>query len=371
MNMSLVTRSLPNKSLANRRGSRRATAWLAIASLLMSLLLPAASAAQQVTLEGQEIVAVEYRGLETLIEESMSYYLDIEVGTRYDPGHVNARIKEFWDRDLIDDVAVEAVPEGQGVKLLVTVVERPTLISIDYEGLDKVKRSDIADAADRERVELYEGLPLNKGELVRLRKVIESVYEEKGYRFAEVSFEIERETPTEHRIVVTIDEGNKVKIGRVDFEGNEIFANGRLRSQMKKTKKSNLITKIRKRDIYNPATVDEDLSNVRDLYERYGYKDVQTGDPVVEVIGGSDDGGGKRRLRLIVPIEEGPRWKLGDVVLEGNEVLSSDLLQRVFEEPQGGLATFGRDRLRNRADQRVLPEHGLHLCSRRDRDRGA
>ena len=35
-----------------------------------------------------------------------------------------------------------------------------------------------------------------------------------------------------------------------------------------------LVTKITKKDIYNPATIDEDLDKVRDLYKKAGYKDV-------------------------------------------------------------------------------------------------
>ena len=282
---------------------------------------------------GQAIVEVEYRGVVTLAEESMSFYLDIEPGRPFDPERLNAKIREFWDRDLIDDIRVDAEAASGGVRLIITIVERPELLSIDYQGLDKVKRNDIEDAADRERIELYEGLPLNRGELVRLQQVIKDVYSERGFRFAEVVFDIQQVSPSERRILVTVDEGNKVKIGRVDFEGNEIFGGGRLRSQMEKTRKSNLLTRIRKRDIYNPAQVSEDLENVRDLYRRFGYKDVQTGDPVVEVM---RTGGEKRRLRIIVPIEEGPRWKLGEIRLQGNEVLADDVLIRTFEEPKGG-----------------------------------
>ncbi len=287
---------------------------------------------------GRAISEIEYRGLRTLADESINFYLDLAVGRPFDPAALNAKILEFWEkRDLIDDILVEAEEVGAAVKLVITIQERPRLISLDYQGLDKVKRSDIADHSDKERIELFEGLPFNVGELVRLKKSIEALYAERGFRFAHVTFERDDVSPTEVRIVVTIDEGNKVKIGQVRFEGNEVFGAGRLQRQMKKTKKSNLLTKIRKRDIYNPATVAEDLEAVEELYKEYGYKDVQTGEPVVEVIARKDGSEGEgRKLRVIVPIEEGSRWKLGEIRVEGNEVLPDELLVSVFERPKGG-----------------------------------
>ncbi|HVS65624.1 MAG TPA: outer membrane protein assembly factor BamA [Thermoanaerobaculia bacterium] len=311
-----------------------------LATWCLALLGALAPAAAQ-EFAGQTIQEIEYHGLETLAEDSMSYYLGLEVGQPLDPAALDARILEFWERELIEDIEVRGVPVEGGVKLVIAVEERPLLRSIDYQGLDKIRRADIADQIDRERIEVYEGSPLKLGELVRLQKAIEALYEEKGFRFAEIRVEVEEISPTESRVIVTLDEGNKVKIGQVQFEGNEVFGAGRLRGTLEKTKKSNLITRIRKRDIYNPATVEEDLETLRKLYRDFGYKDVQTGDPVIEVItkGGEEpdeEAGGKRRLRVIIPIEEGARWRLGEIRLEGNEVLLDSVVDRVFEEPKGG-----------------------------------
>ena len=37
-----------------------------------------------------------------------------------------------------------------------------------------------------------------------------------------------------------------------------------------------------------------------------------------------------------MPIEEGPRWKLGEIEIEGAEVLPEGLLRQMFKDPQGG-----------------------------------
>lgn len=322
-----------------RNPDREVLRRLAWPGALVAAFLLAVPAAGQL-LVGQPIVSVEYAGVETLSEDSLSYYLDIETGKPWDPGRVNDRIKDLWERKLIDDISVAAEAQGEGVLVRVTVVERPLLVSLEYDGLKKVKRSDIGDMTDRERISVFEGLPLDLGELARLEEAIKKLYEERGFRFAGIHIEIQDAGLGEKRVLITVDEGGRVKIGQVDFEGNEVFSAGRLRRQMEKTKKSNLLTRIRKRDVFNSATVQEDLDKVKGLYRQFGYKDVEVGEPELDVIERKPNADRiedrKRQLALVIPIEEGPRWKLGEVQVEGAEVLPEGLLVAMFKDPKGG-----------------------------------
>ncbi len=294
----------------------------------------------QQILAGRTIEEVRFEGLVTLAEDSLAFYLNLEPGQTYDPRALNAKLKELWGRELVDDVEIVAEPTDAGVRIVVRIVERPILVSLDYEGQKKLKRSDIGDHLDRERVAVYEGLPLNRGELARLKAEVAQLYADSGYRFADIDIQIEPVSESEVRVLVSIDEGNKVKIGNIQFEGNEVFSTGKLQSQMKKTKESGLISKIRKRDVYNPATVEEDLGAVKEIYRAAGYKDVQIGDPEVEVIEKNPKAATaeerKRQLSLVIPVEEGPRWKLGEIRFQGNEIFRDTLLTGVFAEPKGG-----------------------------------
>ncbi len=141
-------------------------------------------------------------------------------------------------------------------------------------------------------------------------------------------------------MIFTIDEGDKVRIDEIDFEGNTVFSDRRLRYSMKKTKQSGLISKIRKQDIYKEPTLEEDLDSVRDLYRRAGYKNVVLGEPKVEIRaknpGATNLKEQKRRLYLTIPVEEGARWKLGEISVAGNEKLPDEVLLRQFEKPRGG-----------------------------------
>jgi outer membrane protein insertion porin family len=294
--------------------------------------------------DGQPILDVNYVGLDGLPAETLDHYLfSRRRGADYpalDVDDLDERIKTLWGRELIDDIDVEVEQDEGGVRLTIRIVERPMLLSIDYAGLKRISRSDINEQMDRERISAYESQPLNQGELQRLKFAIEDLYKEKGYRFAEVAFSLEDAGSGQKRAIFTIDEGDKVKIGDIYFDGNTVFGDWRLRRSMQKTKESGLISRIGKKDIYNPANLDEDLESVRDVYRKAGYKDVLIAKPEIDVVAKNPAAPTikqqKRRLAVTIPVEEGDRWKLGAIRIEGSEVFSEPILLRQFEKPRGG-----------------------------------
>lgn len=309
-------------------GRRIAAAVLVLAFVF--LLAPAAGA-QEEDLSGQPVVTIEVNGLVNLPEETLLYYLDLEPGRLLDLDGLNSRIKNLWDRQLVDDLKVRAEPVEGGVKLILDVEERPVLRSIDYEGLKKISRSDIRDKMVEDRIVVREGAPLSRGELERLKASIEELYSNKGYRFAEVSYRLEPVDANEVRAVYTIDEGDRVRISDVDFEGNTVYSDLRLQWAMKHTKETNLVNRLLRKDIYNPAKLEEDLEKVRELYRKAGYKNVLLGDPGIDI----KERGKKRRMRLTIPVEEGERYRFGEITIEGNKVYSDQALLRVFRNKPG------------------------------------
>jgi outer membrane protein insertion porin family len=282
--------------------------------------------------EAQEIRAVEFRGLTALSEETLRYYLGLEIGASLDPAQLNRKVHDLWERGLIDDLVIEKREVEGGVALIVKVQERPILRSIEYRGMKKVSRTEVGEKISKDQIEVREGLPLNLAELKRLEAAIEQLYRDKGFRFAEVGLTLEEVSPTERRAVFTVDEAERVRIGKIDFEGNRVIGDWRLRWTMRKTKSTNLLWRALRKDIFNPASIAEDLGKVRELYRSRGYKDVQVGEPKLSVVGQ----GGKRKLRLDIPVVEGERWKLGEITIEGNNFFSDEVLLRQFKRPRGG-----------------------------------
>ncbi len=321
-----------------RRLGSPGSPWLAwrrsIAALLLPLLLTSGLPLSAQSYDGKTVQAIEWQGLGTLSEETIAYYLGLEVGKPYDAKELDANIKKLWERKLIDDLEVDATAVDGGVKLTVKLVERPVIRSIDYQGLKRVSKSDVLDKVSTSRIQVREGDPMSLGELQRVENLIEEMYKEKGYRFAEARYQVEDVGPNEKRVTFTVDEGGRVRIEDIEFVGNKVYSDIRLRLTMRKTKATNLISRISKHDIYNPATLQEDLGKVRNIYRAAGYKNVVIGEPQVEVKVINPKAPAakqKRRMFVTLPIDEGQRFKFGDVTIDGNEIYSDERLLKVFQ----------------------------------------
>jgi outer membrane protein insertion porin family len=331
-------------------GRRRPRRWRAVrrlmAASLLSLLFSGglravrAQAAPQPTANGRTIESIEFKGLKALSEDTLRYYLGLEPGQPLNEEALNKNLKQLWARNLVDDVQVESVPTPAGVRLVITVAERPILRSIDYQGLKRISKTDLQDKLTTQRIRVREGEPLSLGELQRVKSLIEEMYGEKGYRFATAQYTVEDVGPNEKKVVFKLDEGDRVRISDIEFEGNTVFNDSRLRLAMKNTKESAFISRLSKKDLYDPAKLQEDLDKVREVYRGAGYKNVVIGDPKIEVRAVNDKPNApadqKRRMFITIPLEEGERWKFGQVSIEGNQVYKEAALLRAFENKTHG-----------------------------------
>ena len=93
----------PNRARAPRR-----RAWLALALLVLATAAGPLDALQE--LSGQIVRAIEVHGLKTLSEETLLYYLGLEVGKPLDQGELNRNIQVLWGRELVDDLKVDSQP---------------------------------------------------------------------------------------------------------------------------------------------------------------------------------------------------------------------------------------------------------------------
>jgi len=360
MKLDLMRRHIAGLPGGSRRFRRTLLARLTAVALLPLLLsggVPMAPAAaqplqpplsQNVSGQNGRIVRdIKFQGNAMLPDETLRYYLGLETGQPLDENQLNENIRELWNRSLLDDLQVEATPAAAsssgetGVNLVITIKERPVLRSISYEGLKRVAKTDIQDKLATQRIRIREGEPMSLGELQRVKALIEELYAEKGYRFAQAHYTVEDVgSPNEKRVIFTVDEGDRVRISEIEFEGNSVFNDVTLQWQMKNTRQSGPITRVLKKDIYDPAKLQEDLDQIRKLYRGAGYKNVVIGEPQLEVRAKNPDAANakdqKRRLFLTVPIEEGERWKFGEITLEGNKVYTDQALLRVFKNNPGG-----------------------------------
>jgi outer membrane protein insertion porin family len=272
-------------------------------------------------LAGRRIERFEAVGNTSVASDTIRVYLGINPGDAYDQQAIQKNFLNLWQTGLFDDIRIEAEPGDTGVVVRAIVKERPRIGAVDYRGNKELTAAKITEALEKEKIDLHVGNTIEQTLIRRAAEAIKKAYTEGGYEGVTVDSTIEDMVePGERKVVFTINEGIKAKVADIDFTGNKHFTDRRLRLVMKEVKTHNLVTWIRKKDLYIPSKLDEDLENLKNFYQDSGYMDVSFGDPQVTTI----RAGKKPRVKLVIPIKEGEIHKFGDVTVTGNTVFTSD-----------------------------------------------
>ncbi len=123
-----------------------------------------------------------------------------------------------------------------------------------------------------EKLQLRRGTEYSDYVIDKNRKLIEAYWAEKGFRNARVEARIENDAVRPNAVNVTfvVDRGPRVRIGRINFTGNEQFTDKRLRRTFKKTHQKSLNflrnTKLKESDF------EEDKDLLIDFYNSKGFR---------------------------------------------------------------------------------------------------
>jgi len=157
-----------------------------------------------------------------------------------------------------------------GNVLVFKVVERPIVKKVVYKGNKKLKTKDF----DR-LTQLKPGQPYDVSANKECARRIEQLYREKGFAFATV--ELERgdvRSDPDREVVFLINEGPKVKVSKVAFEGNDTFSDQLLKTKVRT--KTRILWLIGGK--YDPTTVNDDIEGIRNYYHSLGYFDGRNGE---------------------------------------------------------------------------------------------
>ncbi|HEX6095837.1 MAG TPA: outer membrane protein assembly factor BamA [Thermoanaerobaculia bacterium] len=267
---------------------------------------------------GQTVERFEVTGNSSVASDTIRVYLGVLPGEPYDPAAIQRNFANLWQTGLFDDIRVEVEPgDAGGVVVKAIVRERPRIGSVEFRGNKELNQSKINEVLERDKIDLHVGSTVEQTLVKRAAEAVKRAYTEGGFEGVTVDTITEDlGEPGEKKIVFIINEGVKAKVAQIDFIGNTRFSDGKLRSQMKEVKKHNLITWVRKKNLYIPSKLDEDLEHIKNYYQDYGYQDVSFGDPQVVTQG--------KRVKVTIPVKEGEIHTFGDVSVEGNTVFTNE-----------------------------------------------
>ena len=249
----------------------------------------------------------------------------IEGDSIYLPSNFIANaITRFWSQRFFSDVKIGAEIDGDSLDLEVFLKERPRVYNWAFEGISKGKQKDLL-----EKLKLKRGSELSDYVIDKNKKLIRDYWSEKGFRNTEVDVRIDNDTLRPGQAVnVTflIDRKEKVKIGRINFIGNEQFKDKRLRRTFKKTHQKSI--NFFKGAKLNETDYEADKELLIDFYNSKGYRNANIVRDSIYPIN-------EKRIGIDLEVSEGNKYYIRNVSWVGNSVYETDDLQRMFGVKKG------------------------------------
>jgi len=327
------------------------------------LLLAAMTAGAATEPAGPVVAEVKVVGGTTITADTVEYYLGVSKGDPYDADAIAKNFRRFWDSGLVEDLKVEAEDIAPGkVRVIVTVKERPKVTEFGFSGNKKLSNSSIKEKLDTANISLKRNVPLRASELQRLKQGILEVYAKEGYASATVEPVVTDAGPNLKKVTFQIDEGAKVKIGEIRFEGNKVFSDRQLRTALKKLKQKGILHLFGKKLIWSKESWGEDSENLKKYYMNHGYKDIVVGEPQVQLIARNPKGKSQKeknfRMVVVVPVQEGGKFRMGDLTVKGNTVFPGADLRKMYVVKGGKTYNYSEIENGNEAVRNLYQSRG-------------
>jgi outer membrane protein assembly complex protein YaeT len=228
----------------------------------------------------------------------------------------NLRTMGYWEAEVL---SIERRVDGADVDVVLKV-EPGARFRLELEAPPeslKIAENAFPDPAREE---------IHPAQTEALAEQILENLQESGFLLAEVSAELAVATD-EQVLTVRIDPGRKLKVAEVEFPGAESLRRGELRDTVKVEPGG---TGGRFSQKISNATLESDRKALEEIFNRRGFPYAVLAKPELVPIDGED------KVRVLFPVNEGVRWYIAEVRIEGLPVeAAAELESRPLELVDG------------------------------------
>ncbi len=276
--------------------------------------------------------AIEIKGLKRIEEAAVKSKKKKKTGEPLAGVKTANDIKSIYKMGYFNDVEVEMEPFEGGVKLIYIIKEKPTVIRVEFQGNEELEDSKLKEKITITPNSIADTV-LIQDNADRLR----AFYEEEGYWLSKIVPVVKKIGSDEVSLTYQIEEGPKIKIREITFEGNKAMTESDIKKEMK-TSTWWLFSFVTSSGYYKKEIMDSDIQKIRDLYFDNGYMKVAVADPKIQLTEDKDG------MMIGITIFEGDQYKISSIDISGNKAFSETEVREKIESAPG--AVFSRKVLR-------------------------
>ncbi len=244
------------------------------------------------------------------------------------PGEpITKSLRKLWKQGLFSDVKISYTKiVGDTIYLNIYLQERPRLSKLIISGIQNTRVKDL-----EEKLDLKRGSQVTENVINRSKNIIRKYFIEKGFYNIDIDVVQRNDTNYQNTVILIfdVDKKEKVKISEIEFEGNSVFLDEKLKKYMKETKQKRWYG-LFKPSKYIPEKYEEDKKLLISELNEKGYRDAKI---LSDTLIANEDG----TLKLIIKLDEGDQYFFRNVKWVGNKKFSSEQLNRVLRIKRGDI----------------------------------
>lgn len=289
---------------------------------------PAEEKVQEAESQASKMVkAIDVAGNKSISLTTILSKIKTRVGQEYLQTVISDDLKRLYNTGYFSDVRVDRQDYEGGFKVIIYVEEKPIVEEITFS-----KTRYINSKALLSKIKTQEGQFLDNKSLKDDVQTLKDLYAQKGLTKVEVDVETSMdETTNKAKLHFIIEEGYRIRIQRINVEGNEAFPDKKILRVIKTRAKTLLNSGYVKEEV-----LEEDVERIKSFYEQHGFIDATAAHSTKDLKKGF--------IQLNISIEEGRKYSVGNITISGNKIVSvQEILDIMKETKEGGV--FSREKL--------------------------
>lgn len=277
---------------------------------------------------GFKIKKLEVEGNKRISFETIRSYLPVDSGDELTLDSLQKSIQDLYKTGFFRDIAVFKQEDG---RVIIRVLERPSIADIEIEGNQLIKTDDMKQALAT--LGIKKGRIFNDTQMDRVILDLRRRYQNQGYYAAEVKIDVEELPRNRVSLAIKVEEGKAASIGRITLVGNKTYDDERLKGVMLLSESAI----IGDSDKYAKPKLQSDIETLRSYFMDRGFAEYKVRSSQVSL---SLD---KTQVFITINMKEGPQYTVSDVKFSGETILKEDELKKYLRIHKDEL--FSRSRI--------------------------
>ena len=285
-------------------------------AMLVLLVGSAAVSAQQAGDVDFTVGDIKIEGLQRISEGTVFNYLPVNIGDQLSAERLREALRALYATGFFRDVTLSR----DGNTLLITVLERPSLESVEIKGNKDIKTEDLQKSL--RTVGLSAGKTFNRSTLEEVTQYLTDQYYSRGKYAVTIDTRVEDLSNNRVRVNIDIKEGDRAKIRQINIVGNHAFKSEDILETLS-LQTPHWNSWYKDDDRYSRESLQGDLEKVEAYYQDRGYANAHIDSVQVAI---APD---KANVFITANITEGVVYKISEVKLAGNLVVAEAQLRRL------------------------------------------